>query len=69
MTPVGPGKPGSGKGEVYFEFTQIGGQMRVVAIDAGTGTEVVIVAPLTATQIQMQNIALAKLKRRLETKG
>jgi translation initiation factor 1 (eIF-1/SUI1) len=53
-------------GEVLFEFTQLGGQVRIAAIDAKTGTEVVVIAPLTATQIQMQNLALAKLKRRLE---
>ena len=52
-------------GQVFFEFTQIGGQMRVAAIDAATSTEVVIIAPLTATRLQMQNIALAKLKRRV----
>jgi hypothetical protein len=69
MSGPGPGRPGSGGNEVYFEFTQIGGQMRVAAIDGRTGTEVIIVAPLTATQIQMQNIALAKLKRRLESQG
>jgi hypothetical protein len=56
----------TGPNEVFFEFTQIGGQMRVAAIDGKTGIEVIIVAPVTATQIQMQNIALAKLKRRLE---
>jgi hypothetical protein len=56
---------GKGSGEVFFEFTQLGGQMRVAAIDAATSTEVVIIAPLTATRIQMQNIALAKLRRRL----
>ena len=52
--------------EVYFEFTQIAGQMRVAAIDAKTGTEVIVITPVTASQIQMQNLALAKLKRRLE---
>jgi hypothetical protein len=56
----------SAPNEVFFEFTQLGGQMRVAAIDAKTGTEVIIVAPVTATQHQMQAIALAKLKRRLE---
>jgi len=56
---------GGRSGEVFFEFTQLGGQMRVAAIDAATATEVVIIAPLTATRIQMQNIALAKLRRRL----
>jgi hypothetical protein len=30
---------------------------------------VVIIAPLTATQVQMQNLALAKLKRRLAEAG
>ena len=52
-------------GEVYFEFTQVGGQMRVAAIDPVTTTEVVVITPITATRIQMQNLALAKLRRRL----
>lgn len=56
----------SGRADVYFEFTQIGGQMRVAAIDGRTGTEVIVIAPVTASQIQMQNLALAKLRRRLE---
>jgi hypothetical protein len=62
----GADKKPTGPSEVFFEFTQLGSQMRVAAIDARTGIEVVIVAPVTATQVQMQNIALAKLKRRLE---
>ena len=61
----GGGKP-SVHGEVYFEFTQVGAQMRVAAIDGRTGTEVIVITPVTASQIQMQNLALAKLKRRLE---
>ena len=52
-------------GQIFFEFTQIGGQMRVAAIDGATGIEVIIIAPLSATQHQMQALALAKLKRRL----
>jgi hypothetical protein len=56
---------GDGSGQVFFEFTQLGGQMRVAAIDAATTTEVVIIAPLTATRLQMQQIALAKLRRKL----
>ena len=63
---MGPGRGGNGSSsEVLFEFTQLGQQMRVAAIDAATATEVVIIAPLTATRLQMQNIALAKLKRKL----
>ena len=61
----GGDKNASGRSEVYFEFTRIGGQMRVAAIDAKTGIEVIVITPSTASQIQMQNLALAKLKRRL----
>jgi hypothetical protein len=59
-------KPPSSPGEVLFEFTQLGGQMRVAAIDGRTGIEVIVIAPVSATQAQMQNLALAKLRRRLE---
>ena len=52
-------------GEVLFEFVQVGQQMRVAAIDSATGTEVIVVAPVTATRHQMQTIAMAKLRRRL----
>lgn len=52
-------------GEVLFEFRRIGGQMRVAAIDSASGVEVIIIAPVTATQVQMQTLALAKLRRRL----
>ena len=66
------GKPPSGpsssdRSEVLFEFTQLGGQMRVAAIDGRTGIEVIVITPVTASQVQMQNLALAKLKRRLES--
>lgn len=60
-----PGGPGA-SGKVLFEFTQLGQQVRVAAIDEATGIEVVVVAPVTASQVQMQTLALAKLKRRLE---
>ena len=67
---MGPDRSGKGApGEVLFEFTQLGQQMRVAAIDPATSVEVVIVAPLRATQIQMQHLALAKLKRRLADAG
>ena len=65
----GADKKPSGPNEVYFEFIRIGNQMRVAALDAASGTEVVVIAPVTATQIQMQNLALAKLKRRLESQN
>ena len=55
----------SPSGRVLFEFTQVGQQMRVVAIDEASGTEVVAIAPLTATAHQMQQLALGKLRRKL----
>ena len=55
--------------EILFEFTQVGQQMRVAAIDVATQTEVVVIAPLRATQRQMQQLAEAKLRRRLQMQG
>lgn len=52
-------------GRVLFEFTQLGQQMRVAAIDEATGTEVVVITSLTATRFQMQSLALSKLRRKL----
>lgn len=52
-------------GEVYFEFVQVGQQMRVAAIDAQTGTEVIVITPVSATKHQMQQMALAKLRKKL----
>lgn len=52
-------------GRVFFEFIPLGQQMRVAAIDEATGTEVVVIAPLTASRLQMQQLALAKLRRKL----
>lgn len=52
-------------GEVYFEFVQVGQQMRVAAIDAATGIEVIVITPAIATKSQMQQMALAKLRKRL----
>ncbi|MGB3028128.1 DUF6898 family protein [Paradevosia shaoguanensis] len=59
-----------GEREVLFEFTQIGQQMRVSAIDADTKIEVIVITPVTASRYQMQALAMAKLKRRLaESEG
>ena len=51
--------------EVYFEFVQVGQQMRVAAIDAATGIEVILIMPIAATKHQMQQMGLAKLRKRL----
>ncbi len=51
--------------EILFEFRTLGNQVRVAAIDADSGTEVIIVAPVSASQAEMQRIATAKLMRQL----
>jgi hypothetical protein len=51
--------------EVYFEFTAIGGSVKVVAIDAATGTEVSVTGPSSAAQSDLERLALGKLKARL----
>ncbi|UXN73144.1 hypothetical protein N8D56_19490 [Devosia sp. A8/3-2] len=55
------------QGEVLFEFVQLGQQMRVAAIDSISGTEVVVITPVSATRHQMQQLALAKLRWKLQT--
>jgi len=56
---------GEGPREVLFEFRKAGPQVRVAAIDVESGVEVIAIAPASATQTQMKNLALAKLRRRL----
>ncbi|MEI7805149.1 MAG: serine hydroxymethyltransferase [Hyphomicrobiales bacterium] len=61
--------PGTGpeleRREVYFEFTAIGGAVRVSAIDAATGIEVTVMGPAGAAQSALERVALQKLKVRL----
>ncbi len=40
--------------------------MRIAAIDAKTGIEVIAIAPLSATQQQMEQLAINKLRKRIE---
>ena len=51
---------------VYCEFTAIGASVKVVAIDAATGIEVSVIGPASAAQSNLERLALAKLKARLE---
>ena len=54
------------RGEVYFEFVVIGRSVKVSAIDAATGTEVSVMGPATASQADLQRLALQKLRARLK---
>jgi hypothetical protein len=51
--------------EVYFEFTVIGHTVKVTAIDSVTGIEVAAMGPARASQADLEQLALAKLKARL----
>lgn len=59
-----------GKGDasntVYFEFTVIGAQVRVAAIDAASGVEVSIVGAVGVPRHDLERVALRKLMKRLE---
>jgi hypothetical protein len=51
--------------EVFFEFTAIGGAVRVAAVDATTGIEIVVMGPASAAVADLKQLALGKLKARL----
>ena len=61
--------PADDSREVYFEFTAIGAAVKVVAIDALTGTEVSVMGPARAAQADLERLALQKLKVRLAREG
>ena len=53
--------------EVLFEFTAIGTVVKVAAIDAETGIEVSVMGPVNASRADLQKLALAKLRKRLDS--
>lgn len=53
------------KGEVIVEMRPVGSVVRVAAIDVATGIEVVVMGPASASQQTLEQVAIAKLKRRL----
>ncbi|KPL54946.1 hypothetical protein ABB55_24210 [Prosthecomicrobium hirschii] len=57
---------GGGRNTVYFEFTVIGAQVRVAAIDAASGVEVSIVGAVGVPRHDLERVALRKLMKRLE---
>ncbi len=56
-------------GEIYLEFRPVGQQVRVTAIDAATGIEVVVFGPKSTSQQDLKRIAIRKLQRRIEQKA
>jgi len=53
-------------GEIYFEHLQLGIYRKVVAIDADSGIEVTVMGPAGAVKKRIEEIALRKLRMRLE---
>lgn len=53
-------------GEVYIEYKQVGQTMKVTAVDAATGLEVVIIGPASAARSHLQKVAIEKLKMQLK---
>ena len=51
---------------VAFEFVTMGRYVKVSAIDMATGREVSIVADARASEVDLQRVALAKLKKTLK---
>lgn len=57
--------PTKSEGEVILELRPVGSVVRVAAVDVATGTEVVVMGPATASQQTLEQVAMAKLRRKL----
>ena len=53
-------------GAIYLEFVQLGNSLKATAIDPVSGLEASVVGPVTAPQADLQALAIAKLRRRLD---
>lgn len=59
-------KPQVTNGEIYLEFQSVGQSQRLTAIDAATGLEATVIGPIAVSREHMTNLAVKKLKRRIE---
>jgi hypothetical protein len=50
---------------IYLEITEIGKALRVAAVDAASGEEVVFQAPSHTPRAEIERLAVAKLNRKL----
>lgn len=55
--------------EVIFEYQKMGNLLRVAAMDTKTMTEIIISCPPSASEDQMQMMALRRLEFVLKKKG
>jgi hypothetical protein len=66
MHPADTTKAEDEKRQVYFEFTALGSAVRVAAIDAATGCEVVVTGPANASTADLERLALGRLRAQLD---
>jgi hypothetical protein len=57
-----PGTRSAPVREVIFEFTRVGDQIKVAAVDPASGAEAVIFGPASAAQADLERLALNKLR-------
>jgi hypothetical protein len=62
---MAPGDPSGNLGEIFFEFTAIGNNVKVAAIHAASATEVSVIGPASAARSDLERLALQKLLARL----
>lgn len=55
--------------EIYFEFTPVGAYVRVAAVCAVTGLEVVVMGPTSASQRDLEALAIRKLEHQKRLRG
>mgnify|MGYP001424765933 CR=1 FL=1 len=60
---------GSAGLEILFEFTQIGNNVRVTAVDAASGAEAVIIGPASSSAAELRRVATQKLRYIMEKSG
>jgi hypothetical protein len=56
---------GTATGEIIIEMRPVGSVVRVAAVDVATGTEVVVMGPAASPPKALEELAVAKLRRRL----
>ena len=64
-----PDRVSGPNGEIYIEYKQVGQTMKVIAVDAATGIEAVIMGPASTAQSALQRVAVSKLQMLLEKEG
>lgn len=51
--------------EIIFEYQRLADSVRLAAIDAATGVEIVVLGPARVARCDLERVALRKLARRL----